>query len=103
MRSWDSALEWRPVPGTVSKISRNARQNLYLVVEHELPWQRGTPRLRCRLARGDARVAEDGIAAKGSTRPYERVTAKDEQRMAGGRQLMEWKARDDRPNEFKST
>jgi len=49
------------------------------------------------------RVAEDGIAAHWKYKANESVSAKDEQRLAWVRQLMEWQREMTDPNEFMST
>ena len=49
------------------------------------------------------RVAEEGIAAHWKYKASDNVTAKDEQRLAWVRQLMEWQREMSDPNEFMST
>jgi GTP pyrophosphokinase len=49
------------------------------------------------------RVAEEGIAAHWKYKDGDNVTAKDEQRLAWVRQLMEWQREMSDPNEFMST
>jgi GTP pyrophosphokinase len=49
------------------------------------------------------RVAEEGIAAHWKYKATDNVTAKDEQRLAWVRQLMEWQREMTDPNEFMST
>ena len=49
------------------------------------------------------RVAEEGIAAHWKYKACDSVTAKDEQRLAWVRQLMEWQREMTDPNEFMST
>jgi GTP pyrophosphokinase len=49
------------------------------------------------------RMAEEGIAAHWKYKAEDNVTAKDEQRLAWVRQLMEWQREMSDPNEFMST
>ncbi|GAA3749473.1 RelA/SpoT family protein [Terriglobus aquaticus] len=94
---------WRPVPGRIKDFIAMPRPNLYqslhttLVAEggHQFEVQIRTEEMH--------RIAEDGIAAHWKYKANESVSAKDEQRLAWVRQLMEWQREMTDPNEFMST
>jgi len=94
---------WRPVPGRIKDFIAMPRPNLYqslhttLVAEggHQFEVQIRTEEMH--------RIAEDGIAAHWKYKANETVNAKDEQRLAWVRQLMEWQREMTDPNEFMST
>ncbi len=94
---------WRPVPGRIKDFIAMPRPNLYqslhttLVAEggHQFEVQIRTEEMH--------RIAEDGIAAHWKYKANETVSAKDEQRLAWVRQLMEWQREMTDPNEFMST
>jgi guanosine-3',5'-bis(diphosphate) 3'-pyrophosphohydrolase len=81
---------WRPVPGRFKDFIAMPRPNLYqslhttLIAEggHQFEVQIRTEEMH--------RVAEEGIAAHWKYKASDNVTAKDEQRLAWVRQLMEW-------------
>ena len=94
---------WRPVPGRIKDFIAMPRPNLYqslhttLIAEggHQFEVQIRTDEMH--------RVAEEGIAAHWKYKAGDIVTAKDEQRLAWVRQLMEWQREMTDPNEFMST
>ena len=94
---------WRPVPGRIKDFIAMPRPNGYkslhttLVAEggHQFEVQIRTEEMH--------RIAEDGIAAHWKYKANETVSAKDEQRLAWVRQLMEWQQEMSDPNEFMST
>ena len=94
---------WRPVPGRIKDFIAMPRPNGYkslhttLVAEggHQFEVQIRTEEMH--------RIAEDGIAAHWKYKANESVSAKDEQRLAWVRQLMEWQREMSDPNEFMST
>src|SRR5882757_4688354 len=94
---------WRPVPGRLKDFIAMPRPNLYqslhttLISEdgHQFEVQIRTEEMH--------RVAEEGIAAHWKYKAGDAVTAKDEQRLAWVRQLMEWQREMTDPNEFMST
>ena len=94
---------WRPVPGRIKDFIAMPRPNLYqslhttLIAEggHQFEVQIRTEEMH--------RVAEEGIAAHWKYKASDTVTAKDEQRLAWVRQLMEWQREMSDPNEFMST
>ena len=94
---------WRPVPGRIKDFIAMPRPNLYqslhttLIAEggHQFEVQIRTEEMH--------RVAEEGIAAHWKYKAGDSVTAKDEQRLAWVRQLMEWQREMSDPNEFMST
>jgi len=94
---------WRPVPGRIKDFIAMPRPNLYqslhttliAVGGHQFEVQIRTEEMH--------RVAEEGIAAHWKYKAGESVTAKDEQRLAWVRQLMEWQREMSDPNEFMST
>jgi guanosine-3',5'-bis(diphosphate) 3'-pyrophosphohydrolase len=94
---------WRPVPGRIKDFIAMPRPNLYqslhttLIAEggHQFEVQIRTEEMH--------RVAEEGIAAHWKYKASDTVTAKDEQRLAWVRQLMEWQREMTDPNEFMST
>ena len=94
---------WRPVPGRIKDFIAMPRPNLYqslhttLVAEggHQFEVQIRTEEMH--------RIAEEGIAAHWKYKADETVSAKDEQRLAWVRQLMEWQREMTDPNEFMST
>lgn len=94
---------WRPVPGRIKDFISMPRPNLYqslhttLVAEggHQFEVQIRTEEMHS--------VAEEGIAAHWKYKANESVSAKDEQRLAWVRQLMEWQREMTDPNEFMST
>ena len=94
---------WRPVPGRFKDFIAMPRANLYqslhttLIAEggHQFEVQIRTEEMH--------RIAEEGIAAHWKYKASDNVSAKDEQRLAWVRQLMEWQREMTDPNEFMST
>ena len=94
---------WHPVPGRIKDFIATPRPNGYkslhttLVAEggHQFEVQIRTEEMH--------RIAEDGIAAHWKYKATESVNARDEQRLAWVRQLMEWQKEMTDPNEFMST
>jgi GTP pyrophosphokinase len=95
---------WRPVPGRIKDFIAMPRPNLYQSLHttvmgeagHQFEVQIRTEEMH--------RIAEEGIAAhwkyKDSGSP---ISARDEQRLAWVRQLVEWQREMTDPNEFLST
>jgi GTP pyrophosphokinase len=94
---------WRPVPGRFKDFIAMPRPNLYqslhttLIAEggHQFEVQIRTEEMH--------KVAEEGIAAHWKYKAGDNVSAKDEQRLAWVRQMMEWQREMSDPNEFMST
>jgi guanosine-3',5'-bis(diphosphate) 3'-pyrophosphohydrolase len=94
---------WRPVPGRIKDFIAMPRPNLYQSLHttliapggHQFEVQIRTEEMH--------RVAEEGIAAHWKYKAGDNVSAKDEQRLAWVRQLMEWQREMTDPNEFMST
>jgi GTP pyrophosphokinase len=94
---------WRPVPGRIKDFIAMPRPNLYqslhttLIAEggHQFEVQIRTEEMH--------QVAEEGIAAHWKYKAGDNISAKDEQRLAWVRQLMEWQREMSDPNEFMST
>jgi GTP diphosphokinase / guanosine-3',5'-bis(diphosphate) 3'-diphosphatase len=94
---------WQPVPGRIKDFIATPRPNMYkslhttLIAEggHQFEVQIRTEEMH--------RIAEEGIAAHWKYKAGESVSAKDEERLAWVRQLMEWQREMTDPNEFMST
>ncbi|HEY9126726.1 MAG TPA: bifunctional (p)ppGpp synthetase/guanosine-3',5'-bis(diphosphate) 3'-pyrophosphohydrolase [Acidobacteriaceae bacterium] len=95
---------WRPVPGRVKDFIAIPRANLYQSLHttvmgdmgHQFEVQIRTEEMH--------RIAEEGIAAHWKYKAGESViSAKDEQRLAWVRQLVEWQREMTDPNEFLSS
>ena len=94
---------WRPVPGRIKDFIAMPRPNLYQSLHttliapggHQFEVQIRTEEMH--------RIAEEGIAAHWKYKASDNVTAKDEQRLAWVRQLVEWQREMSDPNEFMST
>jgi guanosine-3',5'-bis(diphosphate) 3'-pyrophosphohydrolase len=94
---------WRPVPGRIKDFIAMPRPNLYQSLHttliapggHQFEVQIRTEEMH--------RIAEEGIAAHWKYKAGDVVSAKDEQRLAWVRQLMEWQREMTDPNEFMST
>ena len=95
--------QWRPVPGRIKDFIAMPRPNLYQSLHttliapggHQFEVQIRTEEMH--------RIAEEGIAAHWKYKAGDAVSAKDEQRLAWVRQLMEWQREMTDPNEFMST
>ena len=94
---------WRPVPGRIKDFIYMPRPNQYQSL-HTTLIAEGGHQFEVQIRTEDMhRVAEDGIAAHWKYKASDNVTAKDEQRLAWVRQLMEWQREMPDPNEFMST
>ncbi len=94
---------WRPVPGRIKDFISMPRPNLYQSL-HTTLIAEGGHQFEVQIRTEDMhRVAEEGIAAHWKYKASDNVTAKDEQRLAWVRQLMEWQREMSDPNEFMST
>jgi GTP pyrophosphokinase len=95
---------WRPVPGRIKDFIAMPRPNLYQSL-HTTVMGEGGHQFEVQIRTEDMhRIAEEGIAAhwkyKASGSP---ISARDEQRLAWVRQLVEWQREMTDPNEFLST
>jgi GTP diphosphokinase / guanosine-3',5'-bis(diphosphate) 3'-diphosphatase len=94
---------WRPVPGRIKDFIAMPRPNLYqslhttVITEegHQFEVQIRTEEMH--------RMAEEGIAAHWKYKDGSPVTARDEQRLAWLRQVVEWQQDVKDPSEFLST
>ena len=94
---------WRPVPGRFKDFIAMPRPNLYQSL-HTTVIAEGGHQFEVQIRTEDMhRVAEEGIAAHWKYKASDTVSAKDEQRLAWVRQLMEWQREMTDPNEFMST
>jgi GTP pyrophosphokinase len=94
---------WRPVPGRIKDFIAMPRPNLYQSL-HTTLIAEGGHQFEVQIRTEDMhRVAEEGIAAHWKYKAEDNVSAKDEQRLAWVRQLMEWQREMTDPNEFMST
>ena len=94
---------WRPVPGRIKDFIAMPRPNLYQSL-HTTLIAEGGHQFEVQIRTEDMhRVAEEGIAAHWKYKADDSVSAKDEQRLAWVRQLMEWQREMTDPNEFMST
>ena len=94
---------WRPVPGRFKDFIAMPRPNLYQSL-HTTLIAEGGHQFEVQIRTEDMhRVAEEGIAAHWKYKATDNVSAKDEQRLAWVRQLMEWQREMTDPNEFMST
>src|SRR4051812_24976629 len=93
---------WRPVPGRIKDFIAMPRPNLYQSLHTTVIAENGTPfEVQIRTEEMHA-MAEEGIAAHWKYKDGP-VTAKDEQRLAWLRQVVEWQREVTDPNEFLST
>jgi GTP diphosphokinase / guanosine-3',5'-bis(diphosphate) 3'-diphosphatase len=95
---------WRPVPGRIKDFIAMPRPNLYQSL-HTTVMGEGGHQFEVQIRTEEMhRVAEEGIAAhwkyKAGGSP---ISARDEQRLAWVRQLVEWQREMSDPNEFLST
>ena len=95
---------WRPVPGRIKDFIAMPRPNLYQSL-HTTVMGEGGHQFEVQIRTEDMhRIAEEGIAAhwkyKSGGSP---ISARDEQRLAWVRQLVEWQREMTDPNEFLST
>ena len=94
---------WRPVPGRFKDFIAMPRPNLYQSL-HTTLIAEGGHQFEVQIRTEDMhRVAEEGIAAHWKYKASDNVSAKDEQRLAWIRQMLEWQREMSDPNEFMST
>ena len=94
---------WRPVPGRIKDFIAMPRPNRYQSL-HTTLIAPGGHQFEVQIRTEDMhRIAEEGIAAHWKYKAGEVVSAKDEERLAWVRQLMEWQREMTDPNEFMST
>jgi guanosine-3',5'-bis(diphosphate) 3'-pyrophosphohydrolase len=94
---------WRPVPGRIKDFIAMPRPNRYQSL-HTTLIAPGGHQFEVQIRTEDMhRIAEEGIAAHWKYKAGEVVSAKDEERLAWVRQLMEWQREMSDPNEFMST
>ena len=95
---------WRPVPGRVKDFIAIPRANLYQSL-HTTVMGDGGHQFEVQIRTEEMhRTAEEGIAAHWKYKSGESViSAKDEQRLAWVRQLVEWQREMTDPNEFLSS
>ena len=95
---------WRPVPGRVKDFIASPRANLYQSL-HTTVMGDGGHQFEVQIRTEEMhRIAEEGIAAHWKYKAGESViSAKDEQRLAWVRQLVEWQREMTDPNEFLSS
>ncbi len=95
--------QWRPVPGRIKDFIAMPRPNLYQSL-HTTLIASGGHQFEVQIRTEEMhRIAEEGIAAHWKYKAGDTVSAKDEQRLAWVRQLMEWQREMTDPNEFMST
>ena len=95
---------WRPVPGRIKDFIANPRANLYQSL-HTTVMGDGGHQFEVQIRTEEMhRIAEEGIAAHWKYKAGETViSAKDEQRLAWVRQLVDWQREMTDPNEFLSS
>ncbi len=95
---------WRPVPGRIKDFIAIPRANLYQSL-HTTVMGDGGHQFEVQIRTEEMhRIAEEGIAAHWKYKAGESViSAKDEQRLAWVRQLVEWQREMTDPNEFLSS
>ena len=95
---------WRPVPGRIKDFIAMPRPNLYQSL-HTTVMGEGGHQFEVQIRTEEMhRVAEEGIAAHWKYKAAGSPTnARDEQRLAWVRQLVEWQREMSDPNEFLST
>src|SRR5947208_6566154 len=93
---------WRPVPGRIKDFIAMPRPNFYQSLHTSVITEEGTPfEVQIRTEEMH-KMAEEGIAAHWKYKDGP-VTAKDEQRLAWLRQVVEWQRDVSDPSEFLST
>ncbi|MGB7191292.1 MAG: bifunctional (p)ppGpp synthetase/guanosine-3',5'-bis(diphosphate) 3'-pyrophosphohydrolase [Acidobacteriaceae bacterium] len=95
---------WRPVPGRIKDFIAMPRPNLYQSL-HTTVMGEGGHQFEVQIRTEEMhRIAEEGIAAHWKYKdPGSPISARDEQRLAWIRQLVEWQREMTDPNEFLST
>ncbi|MDP9267701.1 MAG: bifunctional (p)ppGpp synthetase/guanosine-3',5'-bis(diphosphate) 3'-pyrophosphohydrolase [Acidobacteriota bacterium] len=94
---------WRPVPGRIKDFIAMPRPNLYQSLHTTVISENGTPfEVQIRTEEMH-KIAEEGIAAHWKYKDGAPVSAKDEQRLAWLRQVVDWQREVADPGEFLST
>src|SRR3954469_21886200 len=94
---------WRPVPGRIKDFIAMPRPNLYQSL-HTTVIVEGGMQFEVQIRTEEMhKMAEEGIAAHWKYKHGGPVSAKDEQRLAWLRQVVEWQQDVSDPNEFLST
>ncbi len=94
---------WRPVPGRIKDFIAMPRPNLYQSLHTTVIAENGTPfEVQIRTEEMH-KMAEEGISAHWKYKDGTPVTARDEQRLAWLRQVVEWQRDVSDPDEFLST
>jgi GTP diphosphokinase / guanosine-3',5'-bis(diphosphate) 3'-diphosphatase len=94
---------WRPVPGRIKDFIAMPRPNLYQSLHTTVITEDGH-QFEVQIRSEDMhKMAEEGIAAHWKYKDGAPVTAKDEQRLAWLRQVVEWQQDVHDPSEFLST
>jgi guanosine-3',5'-bis(diphosphate) 3'-pyrophosphohydrolase len=94
---------WRPVPGRIKDFIAMPRPNLYQSL-HTTVVAEGGSQFEVQIRTEEMhKIAEEGIAAHWKYKDGDPVTARDEQRLAWLRQVMEWQKDVSDPGEFLST
>jgi GTP diphosphokinase / guanosine-3',5'-bis(diphosphate) 3'-diphosphatase len=94
---------WRPVPGRIKDFIAMPRPNLYQSLHTTVIAEGGLPfEVQIRTEEMH-KMAEEGIAAHWKYKDGSPVSAKDEQRLAWLRQVVEWQQDVSDPSEFLST
>ena len=94
---------WRPVPGRIKDFIAMPRPNLYQSLHTTVIAENGTP-FEVQIRTEDMhKMAEEGIAAHWKYKDGSPVTARDEQRLAWLRQVVEWQRDVTDPSEFLNT
>src|SRR5271166_1905063 len=94
---------WRPVPGRIKDFIAIPRANRYQSL-HTTVIGDGGHQFEVQIRTEDMhRIAEEGIAAHWKYKAGDAVTARDEERLAWIRQLVEWQKEMTDPNEFLSS
>jgi GTP diphosphokinase / guanosine-3',5'-bis(diphosphate) 3'-diphosphatase len=94
---------WRPVPGRIKDFIAMPRPNLYQSLHTTVMGDSGMA-FEVQIRTEDMhKMAEEGIAAHWKYKDGSPVTARDEQRLAWLRQVVEWQRDVIDPNEFLST
>ncbi len=94
---------WRPVPGRIKDFIAMPRPNLYQSLHTTVITENGN-QFEVQIRTEEMhKMAEEGIAAHWKYKDGSPVSAKDEQRLAWLRHVMEWQQDVKDPNEFLST
>ena len=95
--------KWPPIPGRIKDFISMPRPNQYQSL-HTTLIAPGGHQFEVQLRTEEMhRIAEEGIAAHWKYKAGDVVSARDEQRLAWVRQMMEWQREMSDPNEFMST